>query len=198
MFLLSSASVFIKSCAMSAVSHTVWTSHCKVHDEPWNHIARPYPLCKGQTARWEEFSDEPWIPERMTSALFWAIDRGKEPNNLATVLLCLALRFPVNSIRCDWCPGALSGAARPPNSVRCAAPLTRPRFKRVIQSHHWHAWLRTTYSAVSFTFLTQTHSFWRYIRTSDLGFHCSTLLHLSSVYLSNHLSIEKRSMTAHR
>jgi hypothetical protein len=41
---------------------------------------------------WEEFSDEPWIPDHMTSALFWAIDRGKEPSNLATVLLRLAPR----------------------------------------------------------------------------------------------------------
>jgi len=49
--------------------------------------------------------------------------------------------------------GALSGAARPPNSVRCAAPLTQPRCKVVIQLHHWHVWLRTTYSAVPFTLL---------------------------------------------
>jgi hypothetical protein len=42
----------------------------------------------------------------MTSALFWAIDRGKEPCSLAIVLLCLA---PVNRIGA----GALS--VRPPN-----------------------------------------------------------------------------------
>jgi len=39
----------------------------------------------------EGISDEPWFPDRMTSA-FWAIDRGKEPSNLATILLCLPPR----------------------------------------------------------------------------------------------------------
>jgi hypothetical protein len=52
----------------------------------------PTPLILGTNGMWEEFSDEPWIPDHMTSALFWAIDRGKEPSNLATVLLCLAPR----------------------------------------------------------------------------------------------------------
>lgn len=92
MFLLSSPSVSFESCAMSAMSHMDVT--LQGTDEPWDHIARPYcPLSKGQTARRGEYSDgRPRIPDRMTSALYWAIDRGKEPSNLATVLLCLVPR----------------------------------------------------------------------------------------------------------
>jgi hypothetical protein len=151
---------------MSAVSHTVWTSHCKVHDEPWNHIARPYyPLCKGQTARWEEFSAEPWIPDRMTSAFFWAIDRGKEPSNLATVLLCLALRLPVSSIRCNWCWGSfglssapeLCSLCNPTDTAEMQSCNTIAPLVCVVKNNILRSPLHPSN--------TRTHSFWWCIRT---------------------------------
>jgi hypothetical protein len=61
--------------------------------------------------------------------------------------------MPGSPSRCDWCLGALSCAALPSNSVRCAAPLTQSRCEVVIQLHHWHVWLRAIYSAVSFALL---------------------------------------------
>jgi hypothetical protein len=139
----------------------IWMSHCKVHDEPWNHIARPYyPLSKEPTARWEEFSDEPWFPDRMTSALFWAIDRGKEPSNLATVLLCLAPRHAAIGAwgafgrgsaleLCSLCSPADTVEMRGCNSI---APLAC-----MVESNIFRSLVRPS--------STRTHSFWRYVRT---------------------------------
>src|SRR5229473_3405379 len=105
----------------------IWMSHCKVHGVPGDHIARPhvpYPRDKRRGGR--NFRINLWFSARMTSALFWAIDRGKEPCSLAIVLLCLA---PVNRLELGPCQ---LGPQTRCNAIRLCSPTDPAEMQRLL------------------------------------------------------------------
>jgi hypothetical protein len=121
----------------------------------------------------------------MTSALFWAIDRGKEPSNLATVLLCTAhclVWLPVNRQSLRWVLGRfwarlgpeLCSLCSPTGTAEMQGCNTIAPLACVLEGNI----LRRPLHPSSI----RTHSFWRYVRTRT----STTAPHFyTSVYLSN-------------